>query len=165
MPLYVRPPEPEDEQFVYQLIYQQLHDELLAWLWDPAIRDHLLNLQVQAKHAAYGAMWPQAEYAIIMLDNDRVGRLIVNRVGEHYRLVDITVSPKHRGAGIGTRIVLALCMEAEMQQKSVRLYVSVTNPRAAALYRRLGFREIEKDETGCVMERSPGAVSQVIAAE
>jgi ribosomal protein S18 acetylase RimI-like enzyme len=110
-------------------------------------------------------MWPQAEYAIIMLDNDPVGRLIVNRVGEHYRLVDITVSPKHRGAGIGTRIVLALCMEAEMQQKSVRLYVSVTNPRAAQLYRRLGFREIEKDEAGCVMERSPGAVSQVIAAE
>jgi len=164
MPLYVRPVQANDEQFIYRLVYQQFFQQLCAWLWDPSVRDHLLNIQIRGQEATYASVWPHADYAIIMLDDHPVGRLIVNRVGAHFRLVDITLDEKHRGAGIGTRIVLALCMEAEMQQKSVRLYVSVTNPRATALYNRLGFREIEKDEAGCVMERSPGAISQVIAA-
>jgi ribosomal protein S18 acetylase RimI-like enzyme len=55
-------------------------------------------------------------------------------------------------------------MEAEMMRKNVRLYVSITNPRAADLYKRLGFRVIEDLQTDLLMERTPGAHAQVIAA-
>ncbi len=72
--------------------------------------------------------------------------------------------PKQRSQGIGTRLVLALCMEAEMMRKNVRLYVRVTNPRALALYKRLGFRVIEDLQTDILMERRPGDQAQVIAA-
>ena len=164
MPLYVRPALPQDNAFVYQLLWQVVYEQLLADRWDPAIRDGLLDLQVRVRCGAYAARWPQAEHAIIMLDDEPVGRLLIDRSGPNYHLVDIAVLPKRQGAGIGTRLVLGLCMEAEIMGKSVRLRVSVSNPRAADLYRRLGFRVIEDQETDWLMERSPGATAQVIAA-
>jgi ribosomal protein S18 acetylase RimI-like enzyme len=164
MPLYVRPTLPTDEQFLYQLVYQTTAEQLYAWSWDPQIRDQLLDMQIRAKHGAYAVEFPNADYVIVMLDDQPVGRMIIDRAGEFYVLVDIAILPKHRSAGIGTRLILGLCMEAELMQKKVRLHVSVTNQRAAALYQRLGFRVIEDQEVNLLMERSPGDRSQVIAA-
>ena len=163
MPLFVRPALPEDDQFVYQLTYHVIYDQLYAWLWDPGMRHSLLDLQVQSKRSSYAAMYPHADHAIIMLDDECVGRMIIDRSGEFYHLVDISIMPKHRSAGIGTRLLLALCMEAEMMHKNVRLCVSVTNPRAANLYQRLGFRMIEDLQTDFLMERAPGDRAQLIA--
>ena len=164
MPLYVRPAVPQDEQFLYQLVRQVLYEQLLAGLWEPALRDNLLDMQARAKCSYYAAAFPRAENAIIMLDDQPVGRLLVDRSGAFYNLIDISVLSKHRSSGIGTRLILGLCMEAEMMGKSVRLYVSVTNPRAAALYKRLGFRLLEDLQSDWLMERAPGAAAQVTAA-
>jgi GNAT superfamily N-acetyltransferase len=164
MPLYVRPALPQDDQFVYQLVWQVMYDQLHAALWDPSIRNVLLDLQVRSKNGAYAAVHPHADHAIIMLDDQPIGRMLIDRSGEYYQLVDISILPKRRGAGIGTRLVLAFCMEAEMMRKNVRLYVSITNPRAADLYKRLGFRVIEDLQTDLLMERAPGDRAQVIAA-
>ncbi|HLK63205.1 MAG TPA: N-acetyltransferase [Bryobacteraceae bacterium] len=162
MPLYVRPALPQDGPFVYQLVWQVMYEQLQADTWDPRIREHLLDLQVRAKCGAYATVHPQADNAIIMLDDQAVGRMLIDRAGEFYHLVDISILPKHRGAGIGTRLVLALCMEADMMRKNVRLYVSISNPRAAALYRRLGFRVVEDLLTDQLMERAPGDRAQLV---
>ena len=164
MALSVRPALPQDERFLYELAYHVMFEQLRADTWDPRIRSHLLNLQIQAKQGSYKVVHPNADYAIVMLDDQSVGRMIIDRSGEFYHLVDISIMPQLRGAGIGTRLVLALCMEAEMMHKNVRLYVSITNPRAADLYKRLGFRVIEDLETDTLMERAPGDRAQVIAA-
>jgi len=128
------------------------------------MQHQILDFQVRARHSTWAITHPNAEHAIIMLDDAPVGRLIIDRSGEFYSLVDITIAPKHRGAGIGTRLILALCMEAGMSHKNVRLYVSVTNPRAVELYKRLGFRVIEDLQTDLLMERTPADQSQVIAS-
>jgi len=164
MPLFVRPALPQDDPFVYQLAWQVIHDQLYAWRLEPNLRQALLDLQVRSKLGSYRAAHPHADHAIIMLDDQPVGHMIIDRAGEFYDLVDISIVPRHRSAGIGTRLILALCMEAEMMQKSVRLFVSVTNPRAADLYKRLGFRVIQDLQTDLWMERAPGAQAQVIAA-
>jgi ribosomal protein S18 acetylase RimI-like enzyme len=164
MPLYVRPALPEDESFVYQLVRQVIYDQLLGHLWDPTYRDALLDLQVRAKAGSYAVIHPHADHAIIMLDDDRVGRLLIDRTGPCYDLVDISILPKYRSGGIGTRIILGLCMEAEMMQKNVRLYVSITNPRAIELYKRLGFRVVEDRVTDLLMEKTPADRAQVLAA-
>jgi ribosomal protein S18 acetylase RimI-like enzyme len=164
MPLYVRPALPQDDAFIYQLVRQVLYDQLLVPLWEPSLRDTLLDLQVKAKCSAYTVSFPRADHAIIMLDDEPVGRLLVDRSGPFYNLIDIAILPKYRSAGIGTRLILGLCMEAEMMGKNVRLYVSVTNPRAAALYRRLGFRVLEDLQSDWLMERAPGSLAQTIAA-
>lgn len=164
MPLTVRPTYPKDQQFVYSVVYQVTAEILHADTWDPRIRHALLDLQVNARQSSYAVRHPSADHAIIMLDDEPVGRLIIDRSGEHYDLVDITVVPKHRSAGIGTRLILALCMEAAMMRKNVRLYVSITNPRAISLYRRLGFRVVEDLQTDLLMERTPTDQAQVVAA-
>ena len=163
MSLSLRPVLPNDEQFLYNLAYQTLYEQLCAWAWTPAMREKLLGLQIRAKQSAYAAMHPRADDAIILVDDEPVGRMIIDRAGEHYQLVDISILAKHRGSGIGTRLILALCTEAELMRKNVRLSVSLTNPRAAALYKRLGFRVIEDLPMDQTMERAPGDRAQVIA--
>ena len=164
MTLFLRPAVSTDEPFVYQLVNQTLFEQLYAHTWDPQIRDPLLNLQIRAKHSTYASEFPDANYGIVMLNDEPVGRVIIDRSGEFYHLVDIAIMSKHRGAGIGTRLILALLMEADMMQKKVRLSVSVTNTRAARLYRRLGFRVIADEQMNLLMERAPGDQAQVLAA-
>lgn len=61
----------------------------------------------------------------------------------------IFVSERARGQGIGTKLLDAVCAEAERRQLSrVRLDVIDTNPRARALYERQGFLPISCEETG-----------------
>jgi len=87
MPLTVRPTLPQDEQFLYQLVYQTMSEQLFAWTWDPNIRDKLLDLQIRAKHGSYAAEYPHANHGIIVWDDEPVGRLIVDRSGEFHVLV------------------------------------------------------------------------------
>jgi len=164
MPLSLRPTYPNDAAFVYQLAYETMAEHLHAWTWDPGIRHHLLHMQVQAKNGSYAITHPNAEYAIVDLDDEPVGRMIIDRSGEFYYLVDITIIPKQRGAGIGTRLVLALCTEAGLMHKKVRLFVHTTNQRALTLYRRLGFRVIEDLEWGLLMERDPADRGEIAIA-
>jgi len=164
MPLYLRPALPNDNKFIHDLVYQTLFEQLYAWAWHPSLRQSILEMQVRAKQGSYAVLHPNAHHAIIMLDDDAVGRLMIDRTGEYYELVDISIVAKHRSAGIGTRLILAMCTEAEMMRKSVRLTVSVTNPRARDLYQRLGFRVVEEYPMDLIMLRSPGDRAQVIAA-
>ncbi|MCB9688550.1 MAG: GNAT family N-acetyltransferase [Alphaproteobacteria bacterium] len=71
---------------------------------------------------AEGGVWPVAWYTL-------------HDEGDHRRLGQLFVAPEHQGQGIGTRIVEA----AWSSGRPLRLSVLRTNPRAAALYRRLGF--------------------------
>ena len=164
MSLTLRPATPQDERFVYDLSYQTIAETLHADTWDERIRHPLLDLQVRAKHGSYAATHPNAEYAIVMLDEKPVGRLIIDRTGAFYDLVDIAILSKHRGAGIGSRLILAICTEAGMMNKNVRLFVSAGNLRAAALYLRLGFRVIEDRQSDLLMEKAPGDRSQLVAS-
>ena len=164
MPLSLRPAFSQDQRFLYDLIYTHIADVLQASLWDPAIQQPLLDLQVRSKENTYGMMHPHADHAVIVLDDEPVGRMIIDRSGEFYDLVDIVIAAKHRSSGIGTRLLIAISMEAAMMKKNVRLHVSVTNPRAISLYRRLGFHVIEGTETDLLMEKTPADQSQVVAA-
>lgn len=158
MPLSLRPALPQDEPFLYQLLYENFYENLAAWAWEPAMRTPLLNLQIQGQRSTYAALYPHADQGIIMLDEQAIGRLLVDRGPEIHTLVDITIRKQNRGAGIGTVLVRSLCMEAEMARKPLRLQVRVDN-RARNLYQRLGFRLIEDLQITLVLERAPGDAS------
>ena len=160
MGLLLRPATPSDELFLYQLAYEHFAEILMASLWDPNVREPLLKLQVEGQRTAYASQHPTADYAIIMYDDHAIGRIILDRGPQFHYLVDITIQKKYRGSGIGTWLMRALCVEAEMMRKPLRLHVMVTN-RARNLYQRLGFHAIETSDTNWLMERAPGASSQV----
>jgi ribosomal protein S18 acetylase RimI-like enzyme len=160
MPLSLRPVLPQDETFVYQLLYENFHDKLMAHLWNPQIREPLLRMQINGQRSTYSAQYPRADHGIIVLDDHSVGRIILDRGPQFTTLVDITIAKKHRGAGIGTVLIRSICTEADMTRRAIRLHVDITN-RARELYLRHGFRILEEQELNWLMERQPGAHSLV----
>ena len=155
MPLSLRPALPQDEPFLYRLLYENFYEKLMAHTWEPQTRDVLLRTKIDGQRTTYAAVYPHADHAIILLDDRPVGRMILDRGPEVHTLVDIVVGSQHRGKGIGTVILRAVCTEAEMMRKPLRLQVETRNP-AKELYRRLGFRLIDDQLVTWVMERAPG---------
>ena len=79
-----------------------------------------------------------ADHQIIVAAGQTIGRILVSRDEDAYRLIDISLLPRYRGSGIGTQLLRGLLCEALDAQKPVRLSVLKINP-AARLYERLGF--------------------------
>lgn len=80
---------------------------------------------------------------VIVDENDVVlgyGQFVMwPRCGE---ISDLIVAPTHRDQGLGTALIQYLVRVArEMQADCVDIGAAQSNPRALALYRRLGFRD------------------------
>ena len=90
-------------------------------------------------YGLWGAAWRAALASLLERD-----------VRPNVLLMDgICVSKDARGLGIGTRLLHAIKHKAhDLGCASVRLDVIDTNPRAAALYRREGFKEIKTEHIG-----------------
>ena len=76
--------------------------------------------------------------------------LLERELADDILLMDgIFVDANARGQGVGTRLLDAIKEEARAQHKSnVRLDVIDTNPRAKALYERVGFRAAGEQKLG-----------------
>jgi ribosomal protein S18 acetylase RimI-like enzyme len=70
-------------------------------------------------------------------------------------IVEITLLPEFRSAGIGTRILRDVLAEAERHDQSVSLRVPRRNVRAASLYNSLGFRLVTMDDQDSFFEWTP----------
>ena len=87
---------------------------------------------------------PDYPMYVACLDGQPVGFALVNRrgvVGSPY-LATLAVDPAHRGQGIGTLLVAHV--EDVFRHEAVHLFLCVSsfNPRALALYRRLGYTQV-----------------------
>jgi GNAT superfamily N-acetyltransferase len=79
---------------------------------------------------------------IITVDGRDVGSLTVDDAADAIYLRRIQVHPEHQGRGIGARLIRGLLAEAAARGVPVTLDVLTVNPRAHALYRRLGFHDV-----------------------
>ncbi len=146
----VRPEQPEDGAFLFELYGTTRQEELDAWGWPPEARAAFLTMQFRASQGRHHAL-PNAEFQIVMLDGVNAGRLIVHRTKEALHLEDIALLPQHRGAGYGTALLRRLFGEAAASGKPLRLSVLRGN-RAARLYERLGFVKTGETELHLEME-------------
>jgi ribosomal protein S18 acetylase RimI-like enzyme len=87
--------------------------------------------------------------------------LLLSRLEDEIRLVDIALLPEHRGQGIGRRLIEGLFAEAAGAGKAVRLHVGKDN-RAVPLYTRLGFQIIGDKETHFFMEWRPADTTETV---
>jgi len=104
-----------------------------------AQRDAILRLQFKGQLETYRAEFPNADHQIIMLDNEAIGRVMVERTSTEHRGVDIALLRDHRSGGIGTMLIGNLLDEAAHAGKPFRISVVRSNP-ALHLYQRLGFK-------------------------
>ena len=134
----LRPEQPGDEGFLFQVYASTRAEELALTNWDEATRAAFLAGQFAAMCRGYRDMFPAGEFLIIQLAGQPAGSMVLNRKAGEIRVVDVALLPELRNRGIGTGLMRRVCAEASVAGKSVTLSVLKFN-RAGHWYARLGF--------------------------
>lgn len=93
-----------------------------------------------------------AARSVIEFEGRAIGFVDVIERGECIYLENLEIVPQYQSHGIGTRIIQKLIERARLKLLPVKLQVLKVNPRARALYDRLGFRCVSETNTHFVME-------------
>lgn len=117
-------------------------------------KSRFIEFQFNAQHAHYSQSYKDAEFDLILLDNEPSGRLYTWRTETQIRIMDIALLPYLQGNGVGTRILKSIIQESEKTGKKVSLHVEYFNP-ALRLYERLGFKKVDDSGIYFYMERYP----------
>lgn len=147
-----RPMTDDDLPFVAALYATTRAEELAATGWPEAMQAAFLEQQHRAQHGHYRAVHPDGEWLLIERGGAPIGRLYLATQEGMLLIVDISLLPAARGAGLGTAILTDL-LAAET--RPVQLHVEHLNP-ARRLYERLGFVQVEEQAIRIRMVRQPG---------
>ena len=148
----VRPITAEDAPFLFHL-FTTTRLDILMLPWSEAQKHEFLQMQFRAQHTDYQTRFGLAQYLIIERNSKPIGRLYVDRRQDRIHILDITILPEERGAGVGSAFLLDLQAEARTCGKAVSLYVEAGNV-AQRLYQRLAFRPVRTQGPYVLLEWS-----------
>lgn len=154
MRIALRPVLPVDEPFLFAIYASTRSLELEQLPWDEAQKRAFLQMQITAQRQHYQAHYPSAQHLIILRGAEPVGRLWVDQQAEQIHLLDLTVLPPFRGAGIGTAVLSDLLAEAAGSGKAVTIYVESYNP-SLRFFDRLGFGQAGQNGVHLLMRWQP----------
>src|SRR4051812_40947442 len=137
--LTLRPEEENDRTFRYRLFCQSRPPEWDMVQLDPQVREHLMRHQFEAQTRGYLTQFPKARFDIIELDDQPIGRIVVDRPADIVHLVDQAIVPAWRNKGLGTAIMRTLMDEVRERALPLRLMVGSSNDPSLRLYLPLGF--------------------------
>lgn len=107
---------------------------------------------------AYHRQWLGSGRAqVIVVGGQAAGALDVDWQPDAGFLRTIEIDPAFQGRGIGTAIVRDMLDQCAQRRIPARLYVFPHNP-AGRLYKRLGFREVDRDGPYVVMQWDPPTI-------
>lgn len=138
--VHLRPAVDDDREFLIGLYGSVRAEELAMVTWDEGQREAFVRMQFDAQDSEYRRINPNGTFDVIELQGRPVGRLYVDRRPTEIRIVDISLLPEFRGAGIGGGLLDELMREAVASGRRLTIHVEITN-RAESLYSRLGFVE------------------------
>jgi ribosomal protein S18 acetylase RimI-like enzyme len=147
--LTLRPVGPQDDHLLKTIYGWTRSEELnLAKEWSEQMKDSFITHQYYAQKDYYQRIYPQADYSIIVYENENAGRLYVERksIENNIRIIDISLLPSFRNKGIGTHLINQLQEEAKTKDQILSIHVEKFN-KALDLYQKLGF-EIIKETNG-----------------
>lgn len=137
-----RAAEQTDLAFLRTLYETLRADELASIEWPEATRRAFLDSQFAFQHHHFTTHFERAEFLVLEQHGDPVGRLYLLREPPRWLIVDIALLPAWQGRGIGTTLLRQLQQDAQdALAQGLALHVRLDNPRAQALYARLGFRD------------------------
>ena len=70
--------------------------------------------------------------------------MYLDRTGEKFHILDITLLPEHRNRGAGSFLLGQIMAEAKEAGKPVSIFVETFNP-SLRLFQRLGFTPIQQE--------------------
>jgi GNAT superfamily N-acetyltransferase len=130
---------PDDEEFLVALYASTREEELAQVEWAEGQKDQFLRWQYGLQRSEYQTRFPDADYYIVLMDNQPAGRIWIGRDQEQIRLLDIALLPDFQNRGAGTFLLRHLMDEASLARKPLRHMVFVLNSDAHRFYERLGF--------------------------
>ena len=101
----LRPAGPGDAELLYRIYASTREDEFAVVPWDAPAKEAFLRMQFAAQDTHYRAAFPDASYDLIVSGADVLGRLYVDRGETAWQVIDLSLLPRHRGKGIGTRLL------------------------------------------------------------
>jgi len=155
----LQPAGAEDEAFLFEVYASTRAEELAPVGWSQPQREGFLRTQFSAQDKHYRENYPGAEFQIIHMGGEPVGRLYVHRRANEIRIMDIALLPAYRGRGIGTMLLEEILAEGAAAGKSVTIHVEMFNP-ALRWYERLGFRKVTANGPYHLMKWSPNTDAQ-----
>ncbi len=153
-----RPIDENDLEFLCA-VYTTTREDIAQLPWSDEQKAELCRHQFLAQHTHYEQFFANAAFEIVLVDDEPVGRVYVDRTKDEIRVIDISILPRHRGRGIGGVVMNEILNEAAQQGLPVRLRVEPNNP-ARRWYESLGFQKIADEQVNWHMERAADAKSK-----
>lgn len=144
----------KDMAFLADLYRSTRWDEVSQAPWSDQQRIDFLNQQFNAQHTHYQTHYPHSEKLIIKQDETSIGRIYIDRDHTSICLIDVALLTKHRGQGLGTKLLKELLHEAQSTDKKVVIHVENFNP-AYHWYLKHGFEQMEDKGVYQYMEWFP----------
>ncbi|KAF1009726.1 MAG: hypothetical protein GAK28_00370 [Luteibacter sp.] len=141
----------DDLPFLRQLYAHSRAEEMKGVPWPEAAKHRFLDSQFELQHTHYLSHYPDADFFILERDGHPMGRLYVDDRDGNLHVIDISLLVSMQGKGIGTDVLASLQATAVSRGFGVTLHVSRFNPRAQALYERLGFMVTGTSDTHTAM--------------
>lgn len=145
-----------DLGFLRRLYASTRVEELAATRWPEEAQQLFLAQQFELQHRHYQAHFADAEFLLLLRQEQPIGRLYWHAQARQATLVEISLLPAHRGQGVGSALLSALVAQADLEGQSIDLHVDPTNP-ARRLYERFGFTPVAPRGGRLRMMRRPHA--------
>ena len=153
--LHFRPIETTDEAFLCRLYASTRQTEMARSGWPAETVAEFLAQQFSLQHRYYQKHFPDGEFWLIERDGQAIGRLYLFWGETTLQIIDISLLPECRGAGLGSGLLADLLEQAEARGLAVGLHVEGDNP-AFRLYQRFGF-EVAGENGIYLKMRKPAA--------
>ena len=140
----LRPVQESDDEFLLKVYGSTREQELAQVPWTAEQKHQFVRMQWEAQKNHYAAQHPEARHEIICLEGIAAGRLYLDRSGEKFHVLDVTLLPEHRNRGAGSFLLGQIMAEAKEAGKPVSIYVETFNP-SLRLFQRLGFTPIQQE--------------------
>jgi ribosomal protein S18 acetylase RimI-like enzyme len=143
----LRPASAADRDFAFELNRATMKEYVDAtWGWDEA-----------EQVAFFDETFDPADCEIVRVGETDIGLLAVEENDDEIYLAGIYLLPEWQSRGIGSSIVRSLLERGATLARPVTLRVLHSNPRAEALYARLGFARFRTIETHAYLRADPRA--------
>src|SRR5262245_27238369 len=104
----LRPVSENDNDFLLGVYASTREDELAQVEWVEGQKEIFLRWQLDLQRREYEARFPDADYRVIVVDQQPAGRIWVGTDDQQIRLLDIALLPRFQNRGVGTALLKSL---------------------------------------------------------
>lgn len=152
--LTLRPVQGCDDAFLLKLYGSTREQELAPVPWTADQKQQFVRMQFEAQKMHYAAEHPSAAHMVVCINGDAAGRLYLDRSGEDFHILDLTLMPEFRNSGAGSFLLRQIMAEAKEAGKPVSIFVETFNP-SLRLFQRLGFTSLRQEGFHLFMQWRP----------